>query len=197
MNKINLGVRVRGVLLAIFVVLLFYSVSGYAKEWLFQAGLEHGGDEIVKTYYDNGDNQTIRGGGLLYLAVGGIFPTAPVSSPSLETQVSVGWKFDSSTAENGDVDWDRFPIELLQFHKTENWRFGGGLTYHLNPKLEGSGDASHIQADFDNALGYVVEVDYLTNEELMIGVRATFIDYEVNSVSVDGNSIGLLVGVRY
>ena len=182
---------------SLFTSLLLISPAANAQELLLQLGIDAGGDELVEVQFDNGDKQEIDAGGLIHFAVGGVFPTAATAYPNLETQLSIGWKFDNSSAKNGDVDWDRYPIELLQFHRTENWRFGAGITYHLNPKLEGSGDASHIQADFDDALGYIVEIDYLTSSNSILGAKFTFIDYEINATSLSGNSVGVVLGMRY
>lgn len=166
---------------------------------LFQFGLDLGGDELIKVPFTNGDTKTIDAGGMLYAALGTTFQTAPESQPNLETQLSVGFKFDSADAKNGDVTWRRIPIEALEFYTTPQWRFGGGLTYHLNPTVDGSGVASNISADFDNALGVILEVDYITAGKTYVGGRVTLIDYTLSntSVSFSGNSVGVTVGVRF
>jgi len=42
-----------------------------------------------------------------------------------------------------------------------NFRFGGGLTFHLNPTLKGSGQASGLQANYKDAAGLVLQGDYM------------------------------------
>lgn len=42
------------------------------------------------------------------------------------------------------------------YKATENIYLGGGLSYHLNPKISGDGIATGANIDFDNAQGIVV-----------------------------------------
>lgn len=178
------------------------SVNVQAREidWYVHAGLDFGGDEMVEVFFDDGESDEINAGELLYVAGGLIVQTAPRLNEHLETQLTIGWKFDSVDAENGDVTFSRFPLEALQFVKNGRWRFGGGLTYHLNPTLEGDGVVGDLDVEFDDALGVVAQVDFAANNHLLIGGRLTFIDYEIDDVdaeSVDGNSFGIFAGARF
>lgn len=164
---------------------------------LFQFGADVGGDQLFHATYDNGDTVNIDAGDMFQLGVGVTFPTMPESNPALETQLSVGYKFDAANAKNGDITWQRFPLEALEFYTTPAWRFGGGLTYHLNPSLQGSGVAASANLNFDNALGAILEVDYVMGRAY-IGGRITRIDYTLSntSVSISGNSVGVTFGLR-
>jgi hypothetical protein len=189
--------KIQKAMLFTLTLLLAGTAQARDSNLLFQFGLDMGGDELAKVTYTNGDTETIDAGGLFQLALGTTFQTAPESHPNLETQLSLGLKLDLTTAENGDLTWSRIPVEVLEFYTTPQWRFGGGLTYHMNPSLDGSGEAANINVDFDNALGAILEVDYITAGKTYVGGRVTLIDYTVGSTKLSGNSVGVTVGVRF
>lgn len=185
---------------ALFSVALLLAGTVQARDYdlLLQAGIDAGGDDLFSATYTNGDTVNISGGDMFQMGVGTTFKTAPELLPALETQLSVGYKFDRANAENGSATWGRFPIEALEFYTTPAWRFGGGLTYHLSPKLKGSGVASNASVDFDDALGIVFEVDYILGANSYIGGRITRIDYTISNTNLEfsGNSIGITFGWR-
>ncbi len=178
-------------------VLLFSAASAEARgvEWVAQVGLDFGGDEIASVIYSDGSDQTINAGGMLQFG-GGILIDTMANSNIYQTQLTINWKFDSSNASNGDVSWDRYPLELMQFYNTDLLRIGGGLTYHLSPSLTTSGFASGNDLDFDNALGFVMEVDYKFSEKGFVGARLTSIEYQLSNSSetIDGSSFGITLG---
>ena len=180
----------------IFLTCLLIGNVSHAQDLLLQLSTEIGGDKLTKVSYTNGETDSIRADGLIHLAIGTTFATAPESSPSLETQFTVGWKFDNSGAKNGEISWTRYPVELLQFYTNEKWRLGAGLTYHLRPTLKSKGVVDGINVNFDDALGLVFEVDYINSGKNYIGARVVLIDYQIEDTSVDGNSIGIVLGFR-
>ena len=62
--------------------------------------------------------------------------------------------------------------------------------------LSSSGVASGLDVKFKDALGFAIEVDYWRNEHVYFGGKFTMINYELknSSISVDGNSIGVVMG---
>lgn len=158
-------------------------------------GLDFGGEKMVTMQYENGNKNDIRAGELAYLNTGVIIPNG---TSDFETQFTIGWKFDSSNADNGDVSFYRYPIEIMQFYKPGRLRLGGGITYHLNPSLNGSGVASYIGADFDNALGFVLQGD-ISFGQYYTGLKYTAIEYEVEGYEgkVNGDSGGIVLGLRF
>lgn len=178
---------------------LFFSTNAEARNirGVLNLGLDFGGDTLVDGSFVGGDTFDIKAGELLYFSGGIIFMPDSIES-NFETHLTIGWKFDSVNADNGDIDFNRFPLELLYFYKVNNWRLGGGLTYHLNPKLKGSGVASGINANFDDALGFVIQSHYSLDETFSIGVRYTIIDYEGEGLkTIDANSFGLTLGYSF
>ncbi len=178
-------------------VLSFGAVNAEARDikWVAQMGADFGGDKIVDVSYSDGSDQTINAGGMLQFGAGILIDTLAGSSVH-QTQLTINWKFDTTNASNGEVIWDRYPLELMQFYNTELFRIGAGASYHLNPSVTTSGFASGNDLDFDNALGLVVELDYKLSEKGFIGVRFTNIEYQVSnsSATIDGDSVGVVLG---
>lgn len=181
-------------------LLLSVSLSSNAADLVLEAGLHAGGDDLVSVTFASGSTETIEAGGFFNLAIGVGFDI----NEKVTSRITFGIKEDSITASNGNIDFTRNPIDALFLYKTESWLLGGGITYHTNVKLSGDGIASGLNADFDDSLGFILEADYLLgNKKGYVGGRYTMIDYDsvpsatVNAATVDGNSIGVVVGYRF
>lgn len=173
---------------------LFFPVSSNAVDIFLQGGLHTGGDDLVTATFTNGDTEKLKGGGLFSFSAG----LGSDVAENLEARLMAGVKFDTIEADNGDAKFVRYPIEALLMYKSgEKVYVGGGLSYHLNPSISGSGLAGGLNIDFDNALGLVVELDYMLSNGGYLGVKLTSIDYEVNGQSASGNSIGAILGFRF
>ncbi len=159
---------------------------------VIEAGLYAGGDELVDVQFVNAPSQSIDAGGLIDLSAGLLLPV----SDSVDAQLTLGYRFDTIDGSNGSIDWSRFPLEAKLFFNAQRSRFGLGVTYHLSPELEGSGIVSGRQA-FEDAAGVVAEWDYTGWERGYLGLKFTAIDYEVGTLSVNGNSLGLVLGYRF
>lgn len=177
----------------LFSFLYLISYSAQAADFVIEGGLHAGGDDLETVTFTDGSSETIKAGDGLSLAFGARFDI----SDDLEMAATLGIKIDSIDAQNGSLDWTRYPLNGILLYKMDDWRFGGGLTYHMSPTLEGDGVVVG-KAEFDDALGALLDVRYFFSEPAYVGGRATFIDYEVinGSASVSGNSIGVTVGVN-
>ncbi len=162
-----------------------------------QLGISSGGEKLATATFDNGEDESIRAGGLFSASVGVIVNPFSTMNKKLETQLSVGYKQDSTSAENGDITFSRVPLEVIQFYRFDNFRIGAGLTYHINPTLDGDGFAGDLHAKFDDALGFVVEADYFFGYRGFVGIKTTIIDYEIGGYEVEGNSYGLVLGAIF
>ncbi|SFV53619.1 hypothetical protein MNB_SV-12-1786 [hydrothermal vent metagenome] len=159
---------------------------------LIQIGFESGGDELVTIdhYYES--DYTIDAGDGFRFELG-----MAIDDPlgELEIQFLAGYKFDSNSADNGSISWSMIPLTAIGFVKIPQWKFGAGLTYHINPELDGSFGNEDIKDEFKNALGGVMQIQYEPVDAFALGLRATFIDYKLqrdNSQTANGNSIGLI-----
>ncbi|MCP5207972.1 MAG: hypothetical protein H7A01_12250 [Hahellaceae bacterium] len=159
--------------------------------FVLTGGLTYGGDELAELRFTDGDSQKIKAGALLYVGTGFL---ARFSDSPMSLQATINYHFDISTAENGDATFSRVPLEVIGFYTKDKFRFGAGLSYHLKPTLDIDTDRGSINNKFDDALGYVLQVDYLAAKNLALGARILAIEYEASDVdfSADGNSVGLI-----
>jgi len=157
-------------------------------------GLEFGGEEIATTT----SGGSLKFNELFSLGGGASFLT---DSKDIEVQVTLAWKYGNLNASDGSVSFTRYPLDALVFYRFPNkFRVGGGLTYHLNPKFSADGTAKPLDGlKFDNALGEVLQVDYLFTEKASIGLRYTHLDYKtkVSGVSFSSNGGGVMFGFRF
>lgn len=156
---------------------------------VFKAGLDFGGDTLVTAVFTNGDTDTIKANEGVILGGGiAIFnDTKTVSS-----EITLNWKYTSISADNGDIEFTRFPVDALLFYNSPKARLGAGVTYHMNPSLEGSGVVGGLNVDFDNALGFIAQAEYRASEKVAFGIRYTKLSYDVTGAtgSVDANGVG-------
>lgn len=84
------------------------------------------------------------------------------------------------------------------FYKMDKLLLGAGLAYYLNPKwefcLDGSGCAT---ADFDNALGFVLELRYQQSDSRFWGARYSDVEYEIGSASLDASNTRIHFGMLF
>jgi hypothetical protein len=162
---------------------------------LFKGGFDFGGDTIVTAVFVGGETESIKANEGFYIGGGVSILNA---TRDIEMELSIAYKWALIDAENGDIDWTRVPLEALVFYRFPNVRLGGGLTLHLDPKLRGSGVVGGLSVDFDDALGVVLQADYLFGDKVSIGVRYTNIKYDApGGASATGDGIGITAGLRF
>ncbi len=190
-------IMIRKILLTIPLVFTLNYANSYIKP-IIQAGFNSGGDELVTITHDYyNEAYTIDAGDGINLEMGMAIEN-PINN--FETQLLIGYKFDSDS--NGDTTWNMFPISALAFINAQGWKFGGGLTYHISPSLEGSVTSNGylLRDDFDDALGGIIQIQYEVANSFAIGLRGTFIEYQLSrdpSQTANGNSIGLVATVKF
>lgn len=178
----------------IFTALLLGSLSltqAAGIKPIIQLAIDSGGDELVTIEHDYSSDVHIDAGDGFSIEAGMALEIAP----NFENQLLIGYKFKDDDAYNGDISWDSIPLTALGFFKVQNWKFGGGLTYHISPELDGRFDNDEINYEFENALGLVAQVQYEAFNAFAIGIRATFIEYERkhdHTQTASGNSLGIV-----
>lgn len=156
------------------------------------AGLSTGGDTLNDIEYTNGTSTTIKAGGFVNMWGGIVFD---IPQYNMDFQTSIGFFIDDATASNGDVNFFRYPIEVLAFYKHDKVRVGGGITYHLSPEYDFTIESNSEGIEFDNALGIVLEMDFLLGNgygygpSMHMGVRFVSIDYEASSYTFNGITV--------
>jgi hypothetical protein len=157
------------------------------------AGYDTGGDKVANVTFTNGKSDWIRANEGLYLG-GGV--SVLNEAKSLEFLATLSIKYQAVYADNGDVYWTRFPLDALLFYRTPSFRLGGGLTYAIKPMLKGTGDASSINATLDNALGAVLQADYLI-DRVALGLRVTLLDYKLDASTIRSSGVGVSFGFTF
>jgi hypothetical protein len=176
---------------------LFAAQAASAADFrpLLKSGIDFGGDKMLTVVFTNGDTQDIRANDGFYLG-GGL----AIIDRNMEYHVTAAFKFAIIDADNGDVEWTRFPIEALAFYRFERARIGGGLTYHVNPKIETSGAIGNPDVTFKNALGAVLQADWLITDKIALGGRYTMLDYDPIgdfSGSAKSNGFGISFSIQF
>lgn len=185
-------------ILILGVFLLFASPAHAELDFLVALGLHGGGDDVVTAVFTDGTSEEIKAGEFLTLEAGVAWDMG-----FLEGRVTGGWKYDTITAENGSLDFQRFTGQGLLLVAAGDWRFGGGAAYHFNIELDGSGAASGADAEFDDAVGYVAEIDYYFSEQVYLGIQYLNIEYDRTNAfgqtpeTFDGSSVGLVIAGRW
>jgi len=171
---------------------------------IVQFGYDWGGDTLAEVrHYDYYTGYVVRklraGQGLSF--EGGASITS--DSNDLELKFLVGYKFDEESSFNGSVTWEQVPLTAVAMIKKNRWKFGGGITYHITPRLSGgfSGyDNNNVYFNdtvddrYENTLGTVLEAQYSFTDSAAIGIKGTFIEYKLQndpSVIANGNSVGI------
>jgi len=175
MKTTNARCTILGLLLAFAAAA---PVASHAMEVrpMAKLGFDFGGDTLVTAVFTDGSSQSVKANEGIYL--GGGVSIVP-GWYDMVIELSIAWKWTGVTAENGEINWTRYPLEALVFHRVQQFRFGGGLTYHINPKLDGSGVVGGLNVKFKDALGFILQADYVIWKGLAAGLRYTSIDYEV------------------
>jgi Outer membrane protein beta-barrel domain len=180
---------------AVLCVAAVSPAFAFDSKLAYKLGYDGGGEALVTVTFASGETDNIKSNRGLFFG-GGV--SIVNDAKDLETEITLSYKFDSITASNGDVTFSRLPLDGLVFYRTPSVRVGGGVTYHLNPDLSGSGVAGGLNVNFKNSLGLVAQVDWRLSDNVNLGLRYTKLDYDVegSSGSVKSNGIGIVLSGR-
>jgi hypothetical protein len=161
-------------------------------------GITGGGDKLATVQYTNGDSVNIKAGGQVDFRAG---VDARLGDSPFAVQASIGWFFDRSNADNGNVKFERYPLELLGFWRVaDNFRLGGGVRNMLgDATLKGTGAASSIGTiDFKGQLGAVLEGEFVSGPNFGVTLRYVKEEYKApNGEKVDGSHAGLRLNLYF
>jgi hypothetical protein len=177
------------------------SISGNEKRdifYIFQLGGSFGGDQLVNIDYSDGTSESIDGGDGYFLDLGII--VKPFPHRNIETQLTAGiLRYESQEVTNGSLVWSRSFIDIIQCYRFQSFRIGAGVTWHIDPTIDGSGFASSADQKADeNSTGNVYAMDWFSGDkeefEFTVGLKYVDIDYKFNGTIYSGDSIGLSIG---
>jgi hypothetical protein len=184
---------------SLLVLALSAPVASYAMDVrpFFKAGYDLGGDTLINVTFTDGSSESVKANEGFYFGGGASIVT---DSKQWEIELSLAYKFSMINASNGDIEFTRVPLEALVFYRFDKVRLGGGITYHLNPELDGSGVATPLNVKFDDALGFVLQADFRLTDKMTIGMRYTSLKYEVEGVaaaSAKSDGLGFTFSYRF
>lgn len=188
----------------IFILCLFlcagsaWAVNIDKKKNLVGMGVSYGGDNFGSAGADE-----LNAGEDISLYYGRVL----LNDNPLAIQASIGFKFDTVDASNGEVWFTRYPAELLTFYSFDSYRLGAGVSYHMDPVYDQKLDTSNNHVKFDNAVGFVLQFDFLRHDFLSGGIRYENITYDSpvfwlfpdGSIKkqFDGSNIGFVVNIHF
>lgn len=175
------------------LLLLLSNIIALDFHGFFQVSLGTGGNELGKVEYLNADNEKIRAGDGFSFG-GGIYVDFPLSQFS--TALSLEILTSNEHAENGNINYDRIPISLMEYYEFKKLRTGAGVTYHINPHIRGSGFAKNAYMDIDSSFGTVFEMDYLISPNLYLGAHVTLMEYDFHNQKIDADRFAIIIGYR-
>lgn len=188
----------------ILTALMLMGFSGYASsspvEGVIGIGYDFGGDTLGTAFYTDGSTQKIKsheglsiyGGADMYF--GGSF----------KARGTVGYKFTTTSASNGEVSFSRVPFDLVIFNNLGPHSFGIGGTYHTAVEFECvvPGSCNGI-ASFDDSFGLVFQYEYAfdfgNNTQVVLGAKYTNIEYTAKATgeTVDSGGAGVTLGFLF
>ncbi|WP_228530224.1 hypothetical protein [Tamlana sp. I1] len=131
---------------------------------------EFGGDPIAEVYFTNGEDQSVKAGQGVAIAIGGEYIV-----PSLEKLKFRGWigyKFLTTQADNAHITLTRIPVNLTaNWMITRNIRVGSGVAFQTGVKFRADGLGEDIK--FENAKGAMFELAWR-----WVGLRYTLMEYK-------------------
>ncbi len=172
-------------------------------------GIATGGEELFKVTSGSTRPETLKAGTGITWSIGATYDLLRMNEHSIGAGADIGYKSWSIGGEPLDVG---FRLRRLPLMARVQYEYksspdtgavvGAGLQYELGVSLNGEDTLSDLKLDFDNALGYFIEVG-ATIDHWRVGFdvmgRFTFLDYSYsdNGINVNGNSFGLVLRLHY
>lgn len=164
---------------------------------MFKLGYDFGGDTLVTAVFADGSTRSIKANEGFFMGVGASILN---DARNVEGEMSVSYKFQTIDANDANLQFTRFPFDALLFYRQYRYRVGGGLTYHLNPKVRGSGAAAGLNVNYENALGAILQGDYVFGPKTAVGLRYTMLQYKATSGAggtARGDGFGFVFSMRF
>ena len=178
--------------LALLTMLSGVSLTTEAAEvrGLFNMGYDFGGDRLVTVIYTDGTSESVDANKGIYFGGGVSLVWDPAST--METQLTLNYRFEETDPyASGGVKFSTTAFDAVQVFNVNQASFGIGLTYHMSPKVAGTGVVSG-NLQFDDAAGLLFQVGFRLSDRSQIGMRYTRIKYKApGEPEADGSGIGI------
>lgn len=165
--------------------------NGAPLRFLVGGGVTYGGDALLNVETGDRDNKDLKAGGLGQGYAGFEYRI----SDTLSFQNTVGYHVNYTKADGGKIRFTRIPIDLLAVYAiAPNMRIGAGAQLVARPQLKGTGWASGLDQKYDNAVGLVVEGEYLFTPHMGLKLRYVKEEFKPDNggAKVDGSHAGVL-----
>lgn len=165
--------------------------TGAPLRFLVGGGATYGGDSLLNVPSRDYENKDLKAGGLGQVYGGFEYRI----SDTLSFQNTVGYNVNYTKADGAKIRFTRIPIDLLAVYAiTPNLRVGAGAQLVARPELKGSGLASRVDQKYDNAVGYIVEGEYLFTPQMGLKLRYVKEEFKPDNggAKVDGSHAGVL-----
>ncbi len=178
--------------LALLTMLSGVSFTTEAAEvrGLFNVGYDFGGDRLVTVIYTDGTSESVDANKGVYF--GGGISLVHDQAGTMETQLTLNYRFEETDPyASGGVKFSTTAFDAVQVFNVNQASFGIGLTYHMSPKVAGTGVVSG-NLQFDDAAGLLFQVGFRMSDRSQIGMRYTRIKYKAaGQPEADGSGIGI------
>ncbi len=154
---------------------------------VLNGGLTYGGDTLFTATYTTGGSTNIKAGSLVQFGIGALYQ---FDDSPLALMLSANYHTDFSNAKNGDMSFNRVPVEILAYYTgKQKMRLGGGLRLVNSPEASATINGATTKYTFDNTTGIVGEVGFQMSPQGWLYVRFVSEKYNLktnNGVNVTG-----------
>jgi len=166
-------------------------------------GYDAGFTRLATVRFTDGSTQTLSANQGFYFAAGAAFLPVRAGAVRFDTAATLGVKGWNAGADNGEVRYLAFPLDLVERVWFEQVRFGLGLSLSLAPRISSSGVLSGMDADLKNSLGLQAQVEWIgarrrSGVGVMLGARFLWQRFasERTGASIDAKAAGVLLGLE-
>jgi hypothetical protein len=164
---------------------------------LFNVGYDFGGDRLVTVIYTDGSSDFVDANRGIFFGGGVAIVWDPAGA--METQLTLNYKFEETDPfASGGVKFSTTQFDAVQaFNVSPQLSLGVGLTYHMSPKVAGTGVISGT-AQYDDAAGALFQLGFRLSDRSQIGLRYTNITYKGRGLaSADGSGFGVFFNIGF
>ena len=170
---------------ALIILLIILPMQTFARDHLIATiGYGVGGSTVVEEdvftfFVSSRDSRTMKAGDGIQTEFGYEIDVAE----KMAVRLLIGHKFNSENLYDADHKITSTPTSALFLYTSRRVSFGGGLTYHINPRYTARGKYSRSYddtANFDSALGVnlVLNIRLTRSDLFSLDIRYTDISYE-------------------
>ncbi len=169
-------------------------------------GFFFGGESLYKVTFSNAPDRNLNAGRGVLVTAGGLWTPLWIDDQfGFGAGASIGWKYDSISASNGEVTLTRFPVSatvhsLIRLGKLWYTLLSGGLIKEVGGQVSGSGFAAAANASFTSSLGLLGEgAIYHTLGPATLGaiVRYSSSHDWLEDTQFDASSVGVIASAQY